>query len=70
MSDMDQIMKNVKWIPNRLTYFMEKWIRKLPSMRKEINKQSESMASELKSMVKPYSGEFQSHAKLPKSGIG
>ena len=69
MTNMDRIIEKVKWMPNGLTHFMEKWIRKLPSVRKEINKQTESMASDLESMVKPYSGEFQSHAKLPESGI-
>ena len=69
MTNMDQIIEKVKWMPNGLIHFMEKWIRKLPSVKKEINKQTESMASDLESMVKPYSGEFQSHAKLPESGI-
>ena len=69
MTNMDQMIEKVKWMPNGLIHFMEKWIRKLPSVKKEINKQTESMASDLESMVKPYSGEFQSHAKLPESGI-
>ena len=69
MTNMDQMIEKVKWMPNGLIHFMEKWIRKLPSVRKEINKQTESMVSDLESMVKPYSGEFQSYAKLPESGI-
>jgi len=69
MPNMDQMIAKVKWMPEGLTRFIEKWIRKLPSVRKEIDKQAESIVNDLESMVKPYTGEFQSHAKLPESGI-
>jgi glutamate/tyrosine decarboxylase-like PLP-dependent enzyme len=69
MINTDQMIEKVKWLPNELGRIMEKWICKLPSVRKEINKQTEYMVNDLELIVKPYSKEFQSYAKLPKLGI-
>ena len=69
MANMDQMINKVKWMPQGLIRFLEKWLRKLPSVKKEIESQTVSMVDDLKSMVKPYTGKFQSYSKLPESGI-
>ena len=61
--------EKVKWLPNGLAHFLEKFLRKLPSVKKEIENQTNSMVGDLESMVKPYTGKFQTHSKLPASGI-
>ena len=69
MPDFDQIIEKFKGMPDGLAHFLEKWLRKLPSVKKEIDSKTESMISDLASIVKPYTGKFQSHNKLPESGI-
>ena len=69
MSDFDQMADKIKWMPPYLIRFLEKYLRKLPSVKKEIDSQTDSMVSDLETIVKPYSGKFQSHTKLPESGI-
>ena len=69
MPDFDQIIEKFKGMPDGLAHFLEKWLRKLPSVKKEIDSKTESMISDLASIVKPYSGKFQSYNKLPESGI-
>ena len=59
----------IKWLPNGLAHFLEKFLRKLPSVKKEIENQTNSMVGDLESMVKPYTCKFQTHSKLPESGI-
>ncbi|HIO40459.1 MAG TPA: aminotransferase class V-fold PLP-dependent enzyme [Candidatus Marinimicrobia bacterium] len=61
--------EKVKWMPNGLAHFLEKFLRKLPSVKKEIENQTNSMVGDLESKVKPYTGKFQTHSKLPASGI-
>ena len=69
MPDFDQIIEKFKGMPDGLAHFLEKWLRKLPSVKKEIDSKTESMISDLASIVKPYTGKFQSYNKLPESGI-
>ena len=69
MPDFDQIIEKFKGMPDGLAHFLEKWLRKLPSVKKEIDGKTESMISDLASIVKPYTGKFQSYNKLPESGI-
>ena len=69
MLNFNQMTEKVKWIPNGLAHFLEKFLRKLPSVKKEIENQTNSMVGDLESMVKPYTGKFQTHSKLPASGI-
>ena len=69
MADFNQMTEKVKWLPNGLAHFLEKFLRKFPSVKKEIENQTNSMVGDLESMVKPYTGKFQTHSKLPTSGI-
>ena len=65
---MDQIIEKVKCMPSGLVQFLEKWVRKLPAVRKEIDSQTESIIDNLKSSVKPYSGKFNTYSSLPTEG--
>ena len=69
MADFNQMTEKLKWMPNGLAHFLEKFLRKLPSVKKEIENQTNSMVGDLESTVKPYTGKFQTHSKLPASGI-
>ena len=69
MLDFNQMTEKVKWMPNGLAHFLDKFLRKLPSVKKTIENQTNSMVGDLESTVKPYTGKFQTHSKLPESGI-
>ncbi len=40
MSDFDQMADKIKWMPPDLIRFLEKYLRKLPSVKKEIDSQT------------------------------
>jgi len=65
---MDQMIKKLKNMPSGLAHFLEKWLRKLPNVKKEIDSQAESIIDSLKSSIKPYEGKFNSYASLPTKG--
>ena len=69
MANFDQMADKIKWMSPDLIRFLEKYLRKLPSVKKEIDSQTDSMVSDLETIVKPYSGKFQSHTKLPELSL-
>ncbi|SVD71656.1 uncharacterized protein METZ01_LOCUS424510, partial [marine metagenome] len=69
MEDIDQILNKVTGLPVWLVQFLEKWVKKLPKVKTEIEKQTESMIRRLKPSVKPYEGKFNSYSILPLNGL-
>jgi len=65
MSAMDQMIEKVKGIPRGLVSYLEKWVRKLPSVKKEIDSQTEAMIDSLQPSLKPYTGQFNTYTSLP-----
>jgi len=41
MADFDKMIENIKWMPNELVYFLEKFLRKLPAVKKEIESKTD-----------------------------
>jgi len=66
---MDKIMEKLSFIPTPLLKIIEKFLRKLPSVEKEINQQTQSVISGLEKELKPYSTKFELYLKLPKTGV-
>jgi glutamate/tyrosine decarboxylase-like PLP-dependent enzyme len=69
MADLNQILEIITGFPNGLIQFLEKWIKKLPGVKKEIDSQMESMIGDLKSTIKPYEGKFNVYSMLPSKGL-
>ena len=65
---MDQMIEKLKVMPSGLVRFMEKWLRKLPAVRKKIDSQTKAIIHDLESSVKPYDGKFRTYASLPHEG--
>ncbi len=65
MSEMDQMIEKVKNMPGGLARYLEKWVRKLPSVKKEIDSQTEAMIDSLQPSLKPYTGQFNTYTSLP-----
>ena len=61
MANFDKMTEKLKWMPKGLAHFLEKFLRKFPSVKKEIENQTNSMVGDLESKVKPYTGKFQTH---------
>ena len=68
MEDIDQILNKVAGLPGWLVQFLEKWVKKLPKVKTEIEKQTESIIKSLKPSVKPYEGKFNTYFCLPSEG--
>ncbi|MFQ5421277.1 MAG: aminotransferase class V-fold PLP-dependent enzyme [Anaerolineae bacterium] len=52
----------------RLVSALEKRLRKIPAVRREIEKEYDTMMAGLEEELKPYRGEFPSYGVLPKQG--
>ena len=68
MPDMDEMIEKLKVIPSGLVRFMEKWLRKLPTVKKRIDSQTNAIIHDLESSVKPYDGKFSTYSSLPFEG--
>ena len=60
---MEQMIEKLKSMPRGLVSFLEKWLRKLPIVRKEINSQTKSIVRDLESSIKPYKQKFITYGK-------
>ena len=68
MPDMDQMIEKLKSMPRGLVHFLDKWLRKLPAVRKKIDSQTEKILNDLESSVKPYNKKFYTYSSLPYEG--
>ena len=68
MIEIDHLINKLKNMPSGFVRFIDKWVWKLPSVKEEIDKKTESIISDLESSVKPYEGEFTTYASLPYEG--
>jgi len=55
---------NPRWVAT-----IEKYLRKIPSVRQEIEQETERLMADLKSTLKPYQAEFPTYAELPEMGL-
>ena len=69
MINIDLIIEKVKGMPNGLVHFLENCVRKFPTVKKEIDSQTEFWIDSLKSSVKPYEGTFKTYSNLPTEGL-
>ena len=66
---MEKGMKLIAFFPRPIIKIIEKLLRKSFTVQKVINKQSESIISDLRKSLKPYSGKLVAYSKLPEKGI-
>ena len=62
------LFKNLGRLNPRLVTWIEKCIRKVPSLNQKIEKEYDEIMAELESSVKPYKGDFASFTKIPTTG--
>ena len=62
------LFKNLGRLNPRLVAWIEKRIRKIPSLNQKIEKEYDEIMVELESSVKPYKGDFAAFTKIPATG--
>ena len=67
--DIDSLSKKLGWLPEPIMTWLEKRLKRIPSIRERIQRESATMVAELESGVKPYREGFLSYARLPEYGL-
>lgn len=64
----DFLMKHIGKLPAPAVAWLEKRLKKIPSISRKIEKEYDDVMDGLESSLKPYRGEFPVFAKLPQTG--
>ncbi|MBI5052553.1 MAG: aminotransferase class V-fold PLP-dependent enzyme, partial [Chloroflexi bacterium] len=70
MDLMDIVQTRLGWIDLRLMAVIEKYLKKIPAVNAEIEKEYDSIMGELDGSLKPYRDSFPAFAQIPQAGIG
>jgi sphinganine-1-phosphate aldolase len=64
----DFLFKNIGRLPPSMVAWIEKRLKKIPSIRQKIGKEYDGMMDGLESSVKPYKGKFAAFTQIPATG--
>lgn len=64
----DFLMKNIGKLPPPMVAWAEKRLKRIPAIRRKIDKEYDELMGGLESSLKPYKDKFPAFAKLPKTG--
>ena len=64
----DFLLKNLGKMNPRIVAWVEKRLKKIPSISQKIEKEYDEMMTELEGSVKPYKNQFASYTKIPQTG--
>ncbi len=67
--NIEEVTKKLAWLPKPAAKFLEKRMKKIPSVKKMIDAENEKTMKVLQHSLKPYSGKFDSYSTLPGSGV-
>jgi glutamate/tyrosine decarboxylase-like PLP-dependent enzyme len=62
-------ISKLNWLPQPVTRFLERRMKKIPSVKRIIDKENEKMMLGLEKSLKPYKGKFESYSHLPQTGL-
>jgi glutamate/tyrosine decarboxylase-like PLP-dependent enzyme len=68
MDIMEIAKTKLNWLPPKVVAVLEKYLKKIPSIREKIEKEYEPIMADLENLAKPYRNEFESYKSLPKKG--
>jgi len=69
MDLMEIVQTRLGWIDPRLMAVIEKYLKKIPAVNAEIEKEYDSIMGELDGSLKPYRDSFPTFATIPQAGI-
>jgi sphinganine-1-phosphate aldolase len=67
--NIEEISEKLSWLPSPATRFIEKRMKKIPSVKKMLDVENEKTMKVLEVSLKPYDGKFEKHPALPSTGI-
>ena len=67
--NIEEISAKLAWMPAPLTRFIEKRMKKIPSIKKMLDEENAKTMKVLEHSLKPYDGKYEKHPALPKAGI-
>ena len=63
-----KFLNRLTFLPIGMAAFLERRLKKIPAVKKEIEHQTGDILGELQGMVKPYCGKYESFTRLPAEG--
>ncbi|UPT68242.1 MAG: hypothetical protein M0D57_06225 [Sphingobacteriales bacterium JAD_PAG50586_3] len=63
------VSKRLTWLGPGVSKFLEKRMKAIPAVRKQIEKQYDGMTDDLEKSLKPYKGNTEAFVSLPTAGI-
>lgn len=67
--NIEEISEKLSWLPPSVARFIEKRMKKIPSVKKMIDGENDKTMKVLETSLKPYAGKFDKYASLPSSGL-
>jgi len=67
--DIESISRKLRWVPPGVLAFLEKRLKKIPSVQKQIDQETGGMMVELEASLKPYSHEYSAYSHIPFDGL-
>jgi glutamate/tyrosine decarboxylase-like PLP-dependent enzyme len=64
-----KLVSKLSWIGPKFGKFLEKRIRRIPAVRRQIDAQHDQMLEDLQQSLKPYRTEFETYSVLPSEGL-
>jgi len=66
--DIEKIQQQLKWLPPRWVAWLERYLRRIPSVQSMIEKEYDGIMTGMEGTVKPYRADFPSFTRLPENG--
>lgn len=63
------VSKRLTWLGPGVSRFIEKKMKAVPAVKKQIDKQYDGMMDDLEKSLKPYKGKYDAYSTLPTAGI-
>ena len=67
--NIEEISKKLSWLPGPATRYIEKRMKKIPSVKKMLDAENAKTMKVLEHSLKPYHDTFKRHSTLPKTGF-
>ena len=63
------VSKRLSWMGPGVSKFLEKRMKAVPAIKKQIEKQYDGLSADLEKSLKPYKGKYEAYATLPTAAI-
>ena len=66
--DVNEIQERLKWVPPGILRVVERYMKRIPSVRATLEKEYDEMLGGMEGSLKPYRKDFTTFSKLPQAG--